>query len=445
MENTIKPMTSGTIWKRITFFAFPILLGNLFQQLYNTVDSLIVGNYLGSNALAAVSSSGSLIFLLVGFLSGIAAGAGVIIARFFGAQDIDNLRKAIHTTIAMGILAGIILTLTGVVFSPQILKWMGTPEEVMPQSVYYLSIYFGGSMGLVLYNTFVGVLQAVGDSRHPLYYLIVSSVVNLVLDILFIGVLHTGVEGAAIATVISQFISAGLCLVLLLRTKEVYKLNIREIKMDKTICKQVLKIGLPSGMQNSIISFANIIVQANINSFGAMAMAGVGAYDKIEGFGFLPITSFTLALTTFVGQNLGAKEYERTKQGAHFGIIMTVVLAEVIGIIIFIFAPIFISAFDSTPQVVHFGVVKARTSALFYCLLAFSHAIAAVLRGSGKAMVPMFVMLAFWCIVRVTFLEIAVPLTGSIFMVYIVYPMTWAMSSTAFLIYYKKANWMKGF
>ncbi len=441
--DTIKPMTSGTIWKRIVCFAFPILLGNLFQQLYNTVDSLIVGNYLGSNALAAVSSSGSLIFLLVGFLSGIATGAGVIIAKFFGAEDFNNLKNAVHTTVAMGVLAGILLTTAGVAFSPQILKWMGTPKAVMPQSVLYLEIYFGGSTGLVLYNTFVGILQAVGDSKHPLYYLIVSSVVNCLLDILFIGVLHTGVEGAAIATVISQFISAGLCLVLLLRTKEVYRLNIKEIKLHKSICRQILKIGFPSGMQNSIISFANLIVQANINSFGAMAMAGVGAYDKIEEFGFLPITSFTLALTTFVGQNLGAKEYERTKKGAHFGIIMTVLLAEVIGIIIFIFAPFFISAFDSTPEVVHFGVVKARTSTLFYCLLAFSHAIAAVLRGAGKAVVPMFVMLAFWCIIRVTFLAIAVPLTGSIFMVYIVYPMTWAMSSVTFLIYYKKANWMK--
>ncbi len=441
--DTIKPMTNGTIWKRIVCFAFPILLGNLFQQLYNTVDSLIVGNYLGSNALAAVSSSGSLIFLLVGFLSGIATGAGVIIANFFGAEDFNNLKNAVHTTVAMGVLAGILLTTAGVAFSPQILKWMGTPKAVMPQSVLYLEIYFGGSTGLVLYNTFVGILQAVGDSKHPLYYLIVSSVVNCLLDILFIGVLHTGVEGAAIATVISQFISAGLCLVLLLRTKEVYRLNIKEIKLHKSICRQILKIGFPSGMQNSIISFANLIVQANINSFGAMAMAGVGAYDKIEEFGFLPITSFTLALTTFVGQNLGAKEYERTKKGAHFGIIMTVLLAEVIGIIIFIFAPFFISAFDSTPEVVHFGVVKARTSTLFYCLLAFSHAIAAVLRGAGKAVVPMFVMLAFWCIIRVTFLAIAVPLTGSIFMVYIVYPMTWAMSSVTFLIYYKKANWMK--
>lgn len=445
MANKVIPMTKGPIWKRITYFAFPILLGNLFQQLYNTVDSLIVGNYLGSNALAAVSSSGSLIFLLVGFLSGIASGAGVVIARYFGAEDSKSLKDAIHTTVALGFIAGIFMTVAGVVFSPHILRLMGTPEDVMPESVLYLGIFFGGSMGLVLYNTFVGILQAVGDSRHPLYYLIASSVINLVLDLLFIGVFHAGVEGAAIATVISQFISAILCFILLVKADDVYKVNIREIKIHGKIAKQVLHLGLPSGIQNSIISFANIVVQSNVNSFGAMAMAGAGAYDKIEGFGFLPINSFNLALTTFVGQNLGAKEFERTKKGARLGILMTVTMAELIGLTVFIFAPVFISAFDSTPEVVEFGVLKARTIALFYCLLAFSHGVAAVLRGSGRAIVPMIVMMIFWCIVRVSFLLIVIPLTRNILFVYIVYPMTWTLSSIAFMIYYKKVDWMKSF
>lgn len=445
MANKVIPMTKGPIWKRMTCFALPILLGNLFQQLYNTVDSLIVGNYLGSNALAAVSSSGSLIFLLVGFLSGIASGAGVVIARYFGADDRENLNEAIHTTVALGFIAGVCLTVAGVIFSPHILELMGTPEEVMPESTLYLSIYFGGSIGLVLYNTFVGILQAVGDSRHPLYYLIASSVINLILDILFIGIFHMGVEGAAIATVISQIFSAFLCFMLLIKSDDVYKVKVKEIKIHGKIAKQVLRLGLPSGIQNSIISFANIVVQSNVNSFGAMAMAGTGAYDKIEGFGFLPINSFNLALTTFVGQNLGAKEFERTEKGAKFGILMTVVMAEIIGLIIFIFAPAFISAFDSTPEVVEFGVLKARTITLFYCLLAFSHGVASVLRGSGRAVVPMVVMMVFWCIVRVSFLWIVVPLAGNIFFVYIVYPMTWTLSSIAFLIYYKKVDWMKSF
>lgn len=442
MAKNIEPMTSGSIWKRMTFFALPLLLGNLFQQLYNTVDSLIVGNYLGSSALAAVSSSGSLIFMLIGFLSGISSGAGVIVARFFGAKDTKNLHLAVHTTVAFGLVASVVMTLVGVLFTPQVLIWMDTPESVMPEAVTYLQIYFSGSLGFIMYNIFVGILQAVGDSRHPLYYLIASSVINLVLDILFIGVFHTGVDGAALATVISQLISAVLCLILLLKSKESYRLEIKEIKFNRKILGLIIQIGLPSGMQNSIIAFANVIVQSDINAFGEMAMAGYGAYSKIEGFGFLPVTSFTMALTTFVGQNLGAEQRERAHKGAQFGIWVTVILAEIIGVVIFIFAPQMIAAFDSTPEVIRFGVEKARTAALFYCLLAYSHSVAAVLRGAGKATVPMLVMMVCWCIIRVAFLAITIPLTHSINMVYIVYPLTWALSSLVFFIYYKKAKWM---
>lgn len=442
MTKTIAPMTSGPIWKRMTFFAMPIFLGNLFQQLYNTVDSLIVGNFLGSSALAAVSSSGSLIFMLIGFLSGIAAGAGVIVARFFGAGDEKNLKRAVHTTVAFGLVAGVLMTAIGVALSPQILIWMDTPASVMTESVIYLQIYFAGSLGFVMYNIMVGILQAVGDSRHPLYYLIVSSVVNLVLDLLFITGFHTGVGGAALATVISQLVSAFLCLMQLMRTKESYGLQIRRIGFDKNILKQIIRIGLPSGVQNSIIAFANVIVQSDINAFGEMAMAGYGAYTKVEGFGFLPINSFTMALTTFVGQNLGAKQEERTKKGAKFGVLITVLLAELIGVAVFILAPQLIAAFDPSPEIVRFGVEKARTAALFYCLLAFSHSIAAVLRGAGKTMVSMIIMMMCWCVIRVTFLSIMIPLTHSIQAVYWVYPLTWSLSSLAFFWYYKKVKWM---
>ena len=442
MTKTIEPMTSGCIWKRMIFFALPILLGNLFQQMYNTVDSLIVGNFLGSNALAAVSSSGSLIFMLIGFLTGISTGAGVVIARFFGAQDHENLERAVHTTVAFGILAGLAMTGAGVLLSPQILTWMGTPDNVMPNSITYLQIYFSGSLGFVLYNIFVGILQAVGDSRHPLYYLMASSVINLVLDLLFIGVFHTGVGGAALATVISQVFSAFLCLLQLVRSKESYRLQIKKIRIHGSILRQIVGIGLPAGIQNSIIAFANVIVQSNINTFGEMAMAGCGAYTKVEGFGFLPINSFALAITTFVGQNLGASQKERARQGAKFGVLVTVVLAECIGLVVFLLAPFLIAAFDPTPEVVQFGVARARTSALFYFLLAYSHGISAVLRGAGKATVPMGIMVLFWCVIRVAFLTIAVPATQSIQMVYLAYPLTWVMSSLAFFFYYKKVDWL---
>ncbi|WP_366448962.1 MATE family efflux transporter [uncultured Pseudoflavonifractor sp.] len=442
MAKTMEPMTSGSIWKRMILFALPLMLGNLFQQMYNTVDSLIVGRFVGSSALAAVSSSGSLIGMLIGLLSGISSGAGVIVARHFGAGDREGLHRTVHTIVAFGLAAGVVMTAVGVLLSPQILMWMGTPESVMAESVTYLRIYFCGSLAVMMYNVFVGILQAVGDGRHPLYYLIASSVVNLGLDLLFIQAFDAGVGGAALATVISQVVSALLCLIQLIRTKEDYRLELRSIRFERDILGQIVRVGLPSGVQNSIIAFANVIVQSNVNAFGEMAMAGYGAYAKIEGFGFLPINSFTLALTTFVGQNLGATQYERTKKGARFGILMTVTLAEAIGVLVFLFAPQLIALFDPTPEVVAFGVGKARTAALFYCLLAYAHSVAAVLRGAGKAVIPMAIMIAIWCGVRVAFLSITIPLTHSIQMVYWVYPLTWGISCVLFFLYYKKADWM---
>lgn len=441
MAHTTEPMTQGPIWKRITYFALPILLGNLFQQMYNTADSLIVGNFLGKNALAAVSSTGSLIFMLIGFLSGIAIGAGVVISRYFGGNKLEEMSQAVHTTVAFGLVAGVVMTAVGVGLSPQILRWMDTPENVMYNSQLYLSIYFMGSLGSVMYNVCVGIMQAVGDSRHPLYYLIVSSVVNVVLDLFFIAVLGMGVDGAAWATIIAQYVSAIMCLWRLLRVKDSYRVELRKIRFHWDMLKRVVRFGLPSGVQNSIIAIANVVVQSNINHFGDAAMAGVGAYSKIEGFGFLPITSFTMAMTTFVGQNLGASQIERTKRGARFGTITSVILAELIGVAVFIFAPQLIAAFDTSPDVIAYGVDKARTSVLFYCLLAFSHAMASILRGAGKAVVPMFVMMICWCIIRVSFLAIAVPLTGSIQMVYWVYPLTWFLSSVTFLWYYRRMDW----
>lgn len=441
MAHTTEPMTQGPIWKRITYFALPIFLGNLFQQMYNTADSLIVGNFLGKNALAAVSSTGSLIFMLIGFLSGIAIGAGVVISRYFGGNKLEEMSKAVHTTVAFGLVAGVVMTAVGVGLSPQILRWMDTPENVMYNSQLYLSIYLMGSLGSVMYNVCVGIMQAVGDSRHPLYYLIVSSVVNVVLDLFFIAVLGMGVDGAAWATIIAQYVSAIMCLWRLLRVKDNYRVELRKIRFHWDMLKRVVRFGLPSGVQNSIIAIANVVVQSNINHFGDAAMAGVGAYSKIEGFGFLPITSFTMAMTTFVGQNLGAGQIERTKRGARFGTVTSVILAELIGVAVFIFAPQLIAAFDTSPDVIAYGVDKARTSVLFYCLLAFSHAMASILRGAGKAVVPMFVMMICWCIIRVSFLAIAVPLTGSIQMVYWVYPLTWFLSSVTFLWYYRRMDW----
>jgi putative MATE family efflux protein len=438
-------MTEGPIWKRMILFAIPLFLGNLFQQLYNTADSLIVGNFLGSDALAAVSSSGSLIFLMVGFFNGISLGAGVVIARYFGAREKEKVQDAIHTTVAFGIVAGILLTAIGLIMTPTFLRWMGTPADVLKNSVLYFRIYFLGSIAFVLYNIFVGILQSVGDSRHPLIYLIISSVTNVVLDLLFIGVFRFGVGSAAVATILSQFLSAILCLLHLMRCKEDYQIHLKKIRFDFPMLKLIISNGLPSGFQNSIISFANVIVQSNINSFGKMAVAGCGAYSKIEGFGFLPITCFALSLTTFISQNLGARQYERAKKGAKFGVLCSITMAEIVGIIIFFTAPYLVAAFNNDPQVVAFGTAQARTITLFYFLLAFSHCIAGILRGAGKSTIPMFVMLICWCIIRVSYITVAVRIIPDIKVIFWAYPITWTLSSILFIIYYFKADWIHGF
>ena len=429
-------MTEGPIWKKIVSFAIPLFLGNLFQQLYNTADSLIVGNFLGSNALAAVSSSGSLIFLLVGFFNGISVGAGVVVARFYGAREIDKVQKAIHTTIAFSIVSGIALTAIGLILAPQILILMGTPENVLPNSILYFRIYFLGSLAFVLYNAFVGILQSVGDSKHPLIYLIISSVINIILDLLFVGVFRFGVGSAAAATIISQFVSAVLCLRHLLRAPKDYRVHLKKIRFHGQMLRLVISNGLPAGIQNSIIALANVVVQSNINAFGEMAVAGCGSYSKIEGFGFLPITCFALALTTFISQNLGAQKIDRAKKGAIFGILCSVTIAEIVGIIINILAPVLIAAFNDAPQVVAYGTQQARTVTLFYFLLAFSHCAAGIMRGAGKATVPMFVMMVCWCIIRVTYITIVVKVIPSISVIFWAYPLTWCLSSIVFCCFY---------
>ncbi|MDD6632046.1 MAG: MATE family efflux transporter [Lachnobacterium sp.] len=438
-------LTEGSIAKNIIKFAIPMFIGNLFQQLYNVADSLVVGNFLGSDALAAVTSTGSLIFLLVGFFNGTAMGAGVIIARFFGAKDHENVKKAIHTDLAFGILCGAIMTLVGVIFAPQILTLMDTPEDVFVQSVLYIRIYFLGSIAVVLYNVCMGIMQAVGDSRHPLYYLVFSSVVNILLDLLFNGVFKLGVEYAALATIISQLLATLMCLWRLTGKSQTYRVELRKIGFDKDLLKQIVGIGLPSGLQNSIISIANVVVQANINAFGSAAMAGCGAYFKIEGFVFLPITCFSMALTTFIGQNLGAKQYDRAKKGAAFGIFCSITLAEVIGILVYFFMPRLILLFNAEADVVNYGILQAHTESLFYFLLAFSHIVAGIMRGAGKSTVPMFVMLGCWCIFRITYVTIITSIIPTIQVVFWAYPITWSLSSVVFLIYLLKADWIHNF
>ena len=429
MDGSTMDMTRGKPWRLITAFAIPVLLSQVFQQLYNTADALIVGRFLGDEALAAVSSSGTLIFLIISFFTGMSMGASVTISRYFGAGDYARVSRAIHTNVLLAILCGIVLTVFGVALTPTFLRWMGTDPDVLPEAISYFRYYFFGILAVVMYNTCKGIMNALGDSRRPLYYLILSSLVNIVLDLLFIAVFHWGVWSAAAATTISQAVSMVLCLIHLTKKGTIYQVRLRDLRLDREMLGQIFRYGLPSGVQNSVIGFANVIVQSNINSFGKLAMAAYGAYSKLEGFAFLPVTSFTMALTTYVSQNLGAGEYDRAKKGSRFGIITSLLLAELIGVLMYLFAPQLTSIFTETPEVIALGVEQARTISLFYCLLAFSHAVASV----------------FWCVVRITYITTVMHFVHDIQYIYWAYPITWSLSSIVYLIYYHFSDWVHGF
>ncbi len=438
-------MTEGSISKKLIMFAIPLFVGQLLQQLYNVVDSVVVGNVLGKEALAAVSTTGSLIFLMVGFINGLFMGCGVIIGKRYGAKDFDGVRIAVHTGISFALIMGVVLTVVGYFFTPVILRWMGTPDDVMPNSVLYFKIFFLGGLGNVMYNACCGVFQAVGDSKHPLYYLIVSTVINTVLDILFVKFLGFGIGGAAAATAIAQFVSAILAFVKLTTVDGPHKIVIRDLKMDPETLKSELKIGFPTGVQNSVIAIGNVVVQSNINAFGAVAMAGSGSYFKLEGFVFLPITCMTMALTTFVSQNLGAGQYDRVKKGARIGSFISIGCAEVIGVLVFTLVPILLRMFSQDADVIAVGTRQARTESLFYCLLALNHCLAGILRGAGKTTVPMAVMLSSWCLLRITYITVIVHIIHSVNVIFWAYPLTWSVSAVVFLIYYFKADWIHNF
>ncbi len=440
-----RDMTQGNPYSHMVAFAMPVLLSQIFQQLYNTADTFIVGKFLGTDALAAVSSSGTLIFLLISFFMGTSMGAGVVISRYFGARDADNISRAVHTNIAFGLVSSVILTVFGVAFTPTFLRWMKTDPSVLPQATEYFRYYFLGAIAMIMYNVCRGIMNAVGDSRRPLYYLIFSSVLNVGLDVLFVGAFKWGVWSAAVATVISQAASVVLCCIQLMKKGQIYSVSLRKIRFHKDMMIEIVRYGLPSGIQNSVIGFANVIVQTQINSFGKFATAGYGVHAKIEGFAFLPITSFNMATTTFISQNLGAREFDRAKKGARFGILAATIAAEVIGVLNYVFAPALVGFFDSTPEVLDLGVRQARTVALFYCLLAFSHAIAAICRGAGKAFVPMTIMLSVWCVFRIIYIEAVVHLFHDIGYIYWAYPITWGISSIIYMIYYKRSDWVHGF
>ena len=436
-------MTEGVIWKELLLFSIPLLLGNLFQQLYNAVDSIVVGNYIGPQALAAVGSSAPLINLLVSFFMGLSVGAGVIISRYFGARMQENLQDAIHTSLAFTLIAGVIMTIVGLLISPLLLQMMGTPEDVMTNSVLYLRIYFLGVLSVMVYNMGSGILRSVGDSKNPLYFLIASSITNIVLDLLFVVVFHMGIAGVAWATLIAQTLSAVLVMVLLVKTKLEYKVTLKLVRIKKHVLYEIIRIGLPSGLQNAIVSFSNVIVQTNINSFGSLAMAGCGSYTKIDGFVILPAMSFAMALTTFTGQNMGAKKYDRVKQGSKVGCIMSCITTAIISLGLWFLGPTILRIFSDDPQVISYGLYMMHVLVPGYIFLALSHAFAGIIRGAGITTIPMIVMVTCWCGIRMAWILTSVPIFQNIGFVFAGWPVSWCISALWLFIYYKRGNWLK--
>lgn len=435
-------MTEGVIWKQLLAFSMPLLIGNLFQQLYNTVDSVVVGNYIGSQALAAVGSSNSLINLIIGMFMGIATGAGVIISQYYGARDARKLHWAVHTCMALSIIGGILLTFIGIAISPVILRWMGTPEEVMESSVVYFRIFFGGSLFNLVYNMGAGILRAVGDSKRPLYYLCVSSVVNIVLDLVFVIVFHMGVAGVGYATVIAQMVSAILVVIALVRSDDIYRLELSKMKIDVRMMKRILGIGIPSGVQQSIISLSNVIVQANVNSFGAAAMAGFGAYCKIDGFVMLPLQSFCMAATTFTGQNIGARNTERVKKGILHGLAIGFIYTILVSVALYFKVDAVLGIFSSDETVISYGHATMYALLPFYGTMTVHNILMGSFRGAGKTMASMLIGVGNMCILRIIYINLLVPFFPSYHAVMMCYPITWITTMLMDMLYCWKASWI---
>lgn len=435
-------MTEGNIAKQLFFFSIPLILGNLLQQLYNTADSIVVGNFVGSNALAAVGSGTVLINLIIAFSQGTAVGAGVVIAQYIGAKHKEKLSEAVHTSVAIALIIGAALSLFGVLFSKTLLIWMKTPKEVLSESVVYLRIYFAGLIFNVIYNMAAGIMNAAGNSKRSLRYLAYASVTNIILDLLFVGLLKMGIMGAALATDISQLLSGVLSMLFLMRVNDDYKVTLKKIKLHKESAKKIIRVGLPTGLQNTVISISNVLVQSGINGFGATAMAGFGAYLKVDGFNILPVLSFSMAATTFVGQNYGAGKIDRVKKGMWITLGMVTLYTIVTGALLLTFSHQIIRLFSADTTVIAYGADAMKYFCPFYFVLGILNCLAGTVRGTGKTMPPMIIMLISMCIFRIFWIQLALPRIGTIEGIYMLYPISWAIGAAMMVLYTIWGKWI---
>lgn len=385
MKNKIENLTEGVIWKKIVLFAIPIMLSNLLQQLYNACDSAVVGNFAGSEALAAVGSTGALINLLVGFFLGISTGTGVIFSRYFGADDEKKLLDVMNAAVMLSIICGIFIMIIGLIWTTDLLKIMHCPEDIINLATTYLRIYLLGMVGMLVYNVGSGIIRACGDSKHPLYYLMFSGILNLILNLIFVAGFNMGVAGSALATAISQFFSAFLVIMNLVRIPYSYRLNIRKIKFNKETAKQIIKISVPCGLQSSMFNISNMIVQIKINDFGSVAMAGCAAYEKIDGFLYMPMMALGLSISTFVGQNIGAGKYERIKKGVNVCLVLSVIITMIGSAIVLLTGGRLLNVFTDNEEVKNIGILMMFILAPFTWTHSFTEILGGAIRGAGSA------------------------------------------------------------
>lgn len=435
-------MTEGTIWKKILIFAVPLIIGNLLQQMYSTIDSIIVGHYVGKSALAAVGSSTSIINLLIAFSQGASVGAGVVISQYMGARDKKSVHSAVHTAAAVAVLLGLFLTLAGVLMSGQLLVWMQTPDDVINDSTLYLRVYSAGLVFNVVYNMATGIMNAAGNSKRPLIYLGAASVTNIVLDMLFIAVGGMGVEGAAIATDVSQAVSCMLAMIYLFRVDADYRISPKDMHINGHMLSKIIKIGLPTGIQSMVISLSNIIIQSSINSFGSTQMAGFGAYMKVDGFNILPVLSISMAVTTFVGQNYGAGRIDRVKKGAAVTVVMGLIYTALTGILLLTFSEPIMRLFTDDADIIAAGELAMKYFCPYYMLLSILNVLAGTVRGAGKSVPPMVILLFAMCVFRVLWIKLVLPHYNTIDVVYMVYPVSWVIGAALMALYTWKGKWL---
>ena len=430
-------MTQGSITKHLINFSLPLLLGNLFQQLYNMVDTWVVGNYVSNEAFSAVGTVGPVINTLIGFFLGLSSGAGVVISQYYGAGREEKVRQAVHTALMLTLVLGVVFTAAGIAMTPLMLQLMKTPAEVAPEQAAYLRIYFAGVMGLLLYNMGSGILRAVGDSRRPFYFLVVSAVLNTVLDLLFVIKFHMGVEGVAYATIIAQAVSALLTLWVLMRAEGGIRLELRALRFTWSVLRQIVAVGIPAALQMAITAFSNVFVQSYINYFGPDCMSGWTAYTKVDQLVILPVQSISMANTTFVGQNLGVGDTPRAKKGVRVSLWLSVAVTAVLLIPVLLFAPDLTAFFNSKAEVVSYGALLLRLLSPFYFFFCINQIYAGALRGAGNSQMPMWIMLGSFVVFRQIYLYIMSNyISNEIIPIALSYPAGWFVCSVATLLYY---------